>query len=380
MMKKQIVWLDAIRLLAFLFLLMCHAADPFNAAATYGNGEGASEAGQLWGQLWGSFVRPCVPLFVMLTGALTLPVQQPMGTFYRRRILRVLWPFLLWSVVYNLFPWLTGLFGADKSVIYQCFPFAETDSQSPAVCLDAIARIPFRCNAIACHMWYIYMLIGLYLYLPIFSAWVERATRRQLELFLGLWAASTLLPYLHEYVAPDAFGTSAFNAFGTFYYFSGFSGYMLLGYYLRHHVSWKFVRTLPVSLALLAAGFAVTYAGFHHIMQLPEKTPELIELFWTYNSLNVVLMSAAWFLLLKHANLSAQSRAARILASLTACGFGIYMAHYFFVGLCHRIVTALAIPVPLQIPASALLILAFSWVFVLLVKRLMGKAAVYVTG
>lgn len=38
-MKKQIVWLDAVRLLAFFFLLCCHAADPFYATATYANAD-----------------------------------------------------------------------------------------------------------------------------------------------------------------------------------------------------------------------------------------------------------------------------------------------------------------------------------------------------
>ena len=36
------------------------------------------------------------------------------------------------------------------------------------------------------------MLIGLYLYLPVFSAWVERATKKQMQVFLGLWMLSTL--------------------------------------------------------------------------------------------------------------------------------------------------------------------------------------------
>ena len=52
-MKKQIVWLDAVRLLAFFFLLCCHAADPFYATATYANADagGAVDAASLmWGE------------------------------------------------------------------------------------------------------------------------------------------------------------------------------------------------------------------------------------------------------------------------------------------------------------------------------------------
>lgn len=63
--------LDLVRLVAFLLLIGCHACDPFNAAATYGTGE-AGPGYTFWGSVWGSLVRPCVPLFVMLTGALLL--------------------------------------------------------------------------------------------------------------------------------------------------------------------------------------------------------------------------------------------------------------------------------------------------------------------
>ncbi|MBO7418772.1 MAG: acyltransferase family protein [Bacteroidaceae bacterium] len=378
--KKQIVWLDAVRLVAFFSLAMCHAADPFNAAATYGTGEIVGADAQLWGQLWGCFVRPCVPLFVMLTGALLLPVSQPMGGFYRKRIGRVLWPFLIWSVLYNLFPWFLKLSGVDENIFYIFYPWAESDAQTLNACLKAIASIPYTFSSITTHMWYIYMLIGLYLYMPILSAWVERASRRQIEFFLLLWGASTLLPYVQQYVSPFIFGTCDWNAFGTFYYFAGFTGYLLLGYYLRHYVTLSFSKTLPLSIILFAIGYAVTFAGFHSILALPELTPSLVELFWTYNSLNVVLMTTAWFLLIKHVKLSAESRTTRLLHSLTLCGFGIYMIHYFFVGPCFLLVTSLNIPVALMIPVSALFILVISWIIVAVTKPILGRAGKIIFG
>ena len=382
-MKKQIVWLDAVRLLAFFFLLCCHAADPFYATATYANADagGPVDPAMLtWGERWMAFVRPCVPLFVVITGALMFPVCQSMGAFYKKRILRVLWPFLIWSVLYYLFPWITGLLGLDKSIVYTCFIWAESDSQSFQSSLANILRIPYTFSFIAQHMWYIYMLIGLYLYMPIFSAWVERATKRQMQVVLGLWGLSTFLPYFHQFVSTYAFGTCTWNSFGLFYYFAGFNGYLLLGHYLRYHVNWSWSRTWPVALVLLVAGFLVTYLGYGYIMSLPDKTPEMIELFWTYNTINVACMSAAWFLLLKHVSLPAESKAGRMLANLTFCGFGIYMVHYFFVGLCYQIIQTFALPVCLRIPASALLIFAFSWILVSVVKKAMGRRAVYLMG
>lgn len=379
--KERFVWCDAIRLLAFYMLLCCHAADPFYAAAAYAS-SGSSVNPELvqWGVRWGSLVRPCVPLFVMLTGVLSLPVRSSMESFYKKRIPRVLFPFLIWSVIYYLTPWFTGLLGMDKQVVIKLFSWAESDSQTFSDGLANVIRIPYAFSFIACHMWYIYMLIGLYLYLPIFSAWVERATKRQKEFFLLLWGLSTFLPYFTEYVSKYAFGTCEWNSFGLFYYFAGFSGYLLLGHYICHYIHWNWRKTWCISLPLLIAGFLITYNGYSYIMELPDKTPELVELFWTYNSPNVGMMSIACFLIVYRIRITPNSCIASLLANLTTCGFGIYMIHYFLIFLGYDLGAWLHIPAPLRIPFSAIVILICSWALVALGKKVLGKYSIYLLG
>ena len=79
-------------------------------------------------------------------------------------------PFLIWSVIYNLFPWITGLLGVEPLVILDFFPYSgeEVMRQSLAVSMGYIAELPFNFSILDVHMWYIYLLIGLYLYLPIY--------------------------------------------------------------------------------------------------------------------------------------------------------------------------------------------------------------------
>lgn len=379
--KQRLVWCDALRLLAFFMLFCCHAADPFYASAAYAS-SGTSVDPELvqWAIRWGSLVRPCVPLFVMLTGVLSLPVKESMGVFYKKRISRVLFPFLIWSVIYYLTPWFTGLLGMDSSVVVKLFSWAETDSQTLTDGLVRVARIPYTFCFIACHMWYIYMLIGLYLYIPIFSAWVERATKREKEIFLLLWALSTLLPYFNEFVSRYAFGTCEWNSFGLFYYFAGFSGYMLLGHYIQHYVRWSVTKTLMVAIPLLVGGFLITYSGYSYIMALSDKTPEQVELFWTYNTPNVAMMTIACFLLVCRIEINPNSRIASWLSNLTACGFGIYMIHYFFTCVGYDLGACLHLPAPLRIPFSALIILICSWAIVAPVKRFLGKRATFFIG
>lgn len=89
-----------VRLVAIFMVVCSHCADPFNMSPE----ARSNPEFNFWGSLYGTFLRPCVPLFVMLTGMLLLPVRQEAGRFYRKRITRVAVPFLIWSVFYNLFP------------------------------------------------------------------------------------------------------------------------------------------------------------------------------------------------------------------------------------------------------------------------------------
>ena len=377
---QRTVWYDVVRLVAFLLLLGCHATDPFNAAATYGNATTAVTADELqWSTIWGTLVRPCVPLFVMLTGALLLPVKTDMRTFYQRRIPRVFFPFIIWSILYYLTPWVTGLLGCDSSMVYKIFSWAESDSQQLSDALTNVAKIPLTFSYIACHMWYIYLIIGLYLYLPIFSAWVAQASKRQKEWVLALWAFSTTLPYIHEFCSTYAFGTCSWNSFDTFYYFAGFNGYLLMGHYISHHVDWSFSKRVVLSFVLMMAGAVATHYGYCHMLNLPSPTPEQVELFWTYCTPNVVAMSIAWMLLLKNAKVQSP-KLRTTLQHLTTCGFGIYMIHYFFVGPAYEIVAAMHLPTCLRIPMAAVIMLAISWMLVGGLRKILGNHSRWIVG
>lgn len=198
------------------------------------------ESIKFWGAAYGAVLRPCVPLFVMITGALLLPVRGEASVFYKKRIPRVFFPFIIWSLIYNFFPWITGLLGLNPEVILDFFPYSGEDvmRQSFAVSMGYIAQIPLNFSLLAVHMWYIYLLIGLYLYLPIFSAWVEKASERAKLWFLAAWGVTLLLPYYNEYVSEYLWGGCSWNAVS------------------------ECCTTLPVSrLPVAGALFAVTMIG-----------------------------------------------------------------------------------------------------------------------
>ena len=373
---SRIVWADVLRLIAILMVIGIHCSDPFNVSPE----ARANPEYNFWGSIYGAFLRPCVPLFVMLTGMLLLPVKQDIGQFYKKRLLRVAVPFVVWSLLYNLFPWMTGILGWDSSVLSAMFPYAgEAPSQAFESSWQNILMIPFNFNTYTVPLWYIYMLIGLYLYMPFFSAWVGQASERQKRIFLSIWFISLFLPYCQEYIMPNIGGTCAWNDFGVLYYFSGFSGYLLLGHYLKdkNRLSWK--NTIALSVVCLVAGYAITYCGFRNMTAQEGITERQVELFFLYCSPNVLLMTIAWYLLVQKIEIKS-GRTASALANITKCGLGIYMIHYFVVGIGYGVVDAMGVPVSLRIPVTAFLVFLVSWGIVSSFYKICPKAAKWIMG
>ena len=94
--KEHLGWIDLLRVLACFLVVLSHCCDPFVAQFD------ADRSAFLTGMFTGSTVRCCVPLFVMMTGVLLLPVQTGMSAFYRKRIGRIALPLVFWSLALPL--------------------------------------------------------------------------------------------------------------------------------------------------------------------------------------------------------------------------------------------------------------------------------------
>lgn len=379
--NDRIVWLDVIRAFAILMVIGVHCIDPFYISPAM---KGIPEYTQ-WAAIYGSFFRPSVPLFTMMTGLLLLPVRQPMGTFYKKRIFRILFPVLIWSFLYNMFPWFTGVLGLPKEIIGDFFCYTQgSESQALGDSLKDVAMIPFQFSFKENHMWYMYLLLGLYLYMPFFSAWIEKATNKEKQVFLGIWFVSLFLPYLQAYIAPlfgvnYLFGEATWNAYGLFYYFAGFNGYLILGHYMKQGNTWSLPKTILISVLLFGIGYYVTFNGFSAAAANPASTETDMELFFTFCSPNVAIMTIAVFLLLQKVRISNQT-VIRLLANMTKCGFGIYIVHYFIVGPFFLLIGPSSLPIPLQVPLMAICIFTVAWAFTALMYKIFGKKTVYIMG
>ena len=359
--KQRIIYLDFLKVIAIFLMVANHCVDNVTPA------ERALPWYNLWGSAYNSFTRPAIPLFMMVTGILLLPTQMDMSSFYKKRVSRVLVPFLVWSVLYNLFPWFTGLLNCDPETIHIFFKWADT-SQAFGDALRNILMIPFNFSAFAVQMWYVYLLIGIYLYIPVFSAWVEKSDKRSQRIFLAIWAVSLFVPYLRNYLTANLFGECSWNEFGLFYYFAGFSGYMLLGYHLvKYPLQMSKVSKYALAAMAFAIGYAVTLIGFKNATAVEGQSEAMVELFFTYCSPNVALMTFAVFLIAKDLRFE-NKRVNRFISQFSICTFGIWMCHYFFVGPVFLLFKSCEMPVLLKVFLENILVLLASFALVYLVR------------
>ena len=370
--NKRIIWLDFVKFIAISMMIAVHCTD--NVTPT----ERSEAWYNLWGSFYGSFMRPAIPLFVMVTGALLLPVKENISTFYTKRLTRLVIPFIVWSVLYNLFPWITGLLGLSPTIINDFFAWAEPD-QSFSGALHNILMIPFNFSMLAVQMWYVYLLIGLYLYMPFFSAWVKQASVKEQKIFLTLWFISLFIPYLREYLTKDLWGTCSWNEFGLLYYFAGFNGYLLLGYYIKNNdINFSWGKLAVIGIPSFIIGYCITFLGFKSIKAIPGQPAELVELFFTYCSPNVLLMTLPIFLVIKKNHFKSVT-IRRFAINISTCTLGIWMSHYLFLGPCYMLVEFLPLHTMLKMIVCTILLLSITWGFVYVIRK-SGKIGKWIMG
>lgn len=110
---------------------------------------------------------------------------------------------------------------------------------------------------------------------------------------------------------------------------------------------------------------------------LPDFTPDMLELFFTYCSINVMMMTFATFMMVKKIEIKS-ARVQALLANLTLCGFGIYMLHYFFTGPTVSLARALDVPIALQIPFASIITFTFTWAIIAIIKKYVKNSKILV--
>ena len=328
---KREIWLDWMRVTACFLVMATHSCEPF-----YLGGEGSlilTKSDAIWVAFLDSLPRAAIALFIFTSSYLQFPLHYSTGEFFRKRALRILPPFLFWTVVYAL------VWGEP---------------------VQNFKDLLLNFNYAAGHLWFVYMIIGLYLVMPLLSPWAEKVGRRELLAYLGIWLFTTLVPLIRQWAggaAPVIYGPSgipnaaryplwgeaSWNTYGLFYYVSGFVGYLLLGLYFRKFVgrlSWG--RTLAIAVPAFLAGFAVCCGGFlsrvwadsHGVFPVegPVGLAALWEGPWLNDTVGVALMALAWILLFRKVETGGRFFE-KVILPVSEASYGMYLCHMLLLGV-----------------------------------------------
>ena len=197
MNKKRIIYLDVVRVVACLMVILQHSPMP-----------SLGEVNSVLLSATSFLSYPCVPLFFMVSGALLLPVEHPSSgslLFIRKRISKILFPTLFWTFFYLV-----------VRMIVKDQPIGWVN----------ILSIPFSPQGHG-FLWFMYVLVGLYLIAPIISHWLRQSSKKELEFYLALWFMTLSFTHLENIL----YISEGYN--NVLYYFSGYIGYFVLGYYLH---------------------------------------------------------------------------------------------------------------------------------------------------
>ena len=323
--RKPLVHLDVLRIFATYCVILLHVLSPLHNSVTHFGTRTWHVANVL-----NELVRTGVPIFLMLTGCLLLPAAstKQFGPFYRRRLLRILVPFFVWNTIYYILYHVQ----AGEPVFSRAF-------------FDELLN-----NGSAYHLWYVYMLTGVYLFLPFLARALEGCTNRQIFWLAVLAAFPATLRTLINITTP--FYVYLFDPL-----LEGYLGYVILGYWLSRI---KLSRLTAWAIPICGIGGWMMGACFNYF----RSSPEGLDLYFNGGyTLNHYLLAAALFLAARYLRLPDSPRLGAVLHRLSGLTYTVYLAHVLVLALLARILPmpTAALEIAVYPPICFVLCLALAW-------------------
>lgn len=256
-MITRISWADLCRVIAIFGVVVIHAC----GAKLYSFGK-ISESDWLQANFLDSLVRCSVPLFVMLSGALLLSNEGQLIALHRipKRIAKVVIPLVFWNIIYLLYvAHFTGL---------------------KVNWLSMLRQPPMY------HLWFVYMMVGLYMLLPIFQSIFQAINvNREVGSYLFIiWIVVTCIPVYQSF---PLLGLLQQNSL------LGYGGYFLIGAVIASSRGEKrsIIFWITIYLISVITTFGLTWGFSVHENILVEKA-------YLYFSPNVLVASISLFIVL----------------------------------------------------------------------------------
>lgn len=284
--KERIFYYDFLRAFAIIAVIICHV-DHFFGPLT-----GTT---QIIAQMtFHDIGRIGVPIFLMISGALLLNREYPdLGQFLKKRFARIIYPFIFWIIL--ILAQLT-YYGYNQTFIWNVF------IGEPSI------------------TWYFWVLIGIYLFLPILNSFVKEYGENGLKYFLAIWFMIMVLKTFNSYPLWANFDLS---------YFAGYVGYPILGYYLAN----KEFKVTDAKMCI--AGFVTLLISLGVFVYLNYYSSNLINLI--YQNIPIIFMGSGLFIFVRYLdklnkfNSIKDNFVGKAIISLSVCSYGMYFSHVLVV-------------------------------------------------
>lgn len=323
--EKRLLHYDMLRILAAYLIVVLHLS------VQYINKAPDSVEGYLqWQQAvkFSAASRVGVPLFVMLSGAFLLHPNKSVAisAIFKKYLPKLLIIFVFWSFFYSL---------AEQDFFYHLPAWGLSRSWQK---VDWDVFWPYFIQG-HYHMWYLYMLAGLYLITPLLKQITAQASRVQISYFVFLCVLITSIAKLNEGIWHQEMVDLLFDKL-SLSFFMGYTGYFIAGFLFRYYqFSWK---TCLVIFFLGLAAFRFTYVETWQMNPMFGFLEPNLTYFSNYSP-TVFLMSFGIFLLTAKLGFLKLWRPIQlVIAHLPPYLLTVYLIHPFVIGWCRRMGLLLA--------------------------------------
>lgn len=284
--KERIFYYDFLRAFAIIAVIICHV-DHF-----FGPLVGTT---QIVAQMtFHDIGRIGVPIFLMISGALILNRPYPdLTEFLKKRFTRIIYPFIFWIILIL--------------VQLQYYRYNEAFLWNTFIGEPSIT-------------WYFWVLIGIYLFLPVLNSFVKEYDESGLKYFLSIWFILMILKTFNAYPLWTNFDLS---------YFAGYVGYPVLGYYLAN----KEFKISDSKVCLL--GLITLISSLSVFVYLNYFNSPYISMI--YQNVPIIFMGTGLFLFVKYLdklnkfNSIKDNFIGKAIISLSVCSYGMYFSHVLVV-------------------------------------------------
>jgi len=343
--RQRFGYLDIVKCIAMLSVCLYHF--PLIAETSYSS---PLAAGTLISRYFRGLNAVCVPLFMMVNGALVL--NAPFD--FKKHALRTARLFIgvyVWYILTQVI----GHLARDGA--------AYVAQRLPRIVYSALYLYEYDGVALT-HLWFVQMLVAVYVLLPLLRAAMETKDaqlRRGFALFAGVMVCLCFLVHDFDHVKGVLPGLRYLDlsCFETMNPVRGIYGamivYFLLGGWLhkRHHV----LRSLPVWMPVLMI-LGGSAALFIEWLTMTKKTETLYDIvYYGYNCLPTLAMSTGVFILAMKAGMRQSAPVERLTRLVGRNTLAIYYTHWIL-GLVLLEDVSLAGSFPVNLAKAVLLVIA----------------------